>query len=341
MGLFSLTEELAIDLGTANTLIIHNGKVVVDEPSIVAIDVHTNKLKAIGHVARQMHEKTNPNIKTIRPLKDGVIADFTATEMMLRGMIQKVKMPGKLFAPSLRMVICIPSGSTNVEIRAVRDSAERAGGREVYMIYEPMAAALGAGLDVEAPEGNMVIDIGGGTSEIACISLGGIVCSESVNVAGDVFTNDIQTYVRQQHNIRIGERTAEAIKCAIGAACSDLEEEPEDFVVTGPDMLTALPKTISLSYSEIAYAMEKSLVKIDAALKNVLEAMPPELYTDIVKNGIYLAGGGALIKGLDRRLHEKTGLPFHIADDPLRAIARGTGIAIKNINKFSFLMKGV
>ena len=239
MGLFSLTQELAIDLGTANTLIIHNGKVVVDEPSIVALDVHTGKLVAIGTQARQMHEKTNPNIKTIRPLKDGVIADFNATELMLRGMIKKVKTSGNLFAPSIRMVICIPSGSTNVEIRAVRDSAEHAGGREVYMIYEPMAAALGAGLDVEAPEGNMVIDIGGGTTEIACISLGGIVCSESINVAGDVFTNDIQSYVRQQHNIRIGERTAEAIKCSIGAALTELDEEPEDYVVTGPNMLTA------------------------------------------------------------------------------------------------------
>ncbi len=330
MGIFSLTQELAIDLGTANTLIIYNGKVVVDEPSIVALDVHTGKLVAIGQQARQMHEKTNPNIKTIRPLKDGVIADFNATELMLRGMIKKVKTSGSLFAPSLRMVICIPSGSTNVEIRAVRDSAEHAGGREVYMIYEPMAAALGAGLDVEAPEGNMVIDIGGGTSEIACISLGGIVCSESIHPAGDVF---------QQHNIRIGERTAEAIKCSIGAAVSDLEQEPEDFVVTGPNMLTALPQTVSLSYSEIAYALEKSLTKIDAALMKVLESMPPELYADIVKNGIYLAGGGALIKGLDRRLNEKTGIPFHIAEDPLRAIARGTGIALKNINRFSFLMK--
>ena len=334
MGLFSLTQELAIDLGTANTLIIHNGKVVVDEPSIVALDVHTGKLVAIGTQARQMHEKTNPNIKTIRPLKDGVIADFNATELMLRGMIKKVKTSGNLFAPSIRMVICIPSGSTNVEIRAVRDSAEHAGGREVYMIYEPMAAALGAGL-----EGNMVIDIGGGTTEIACISLGGIVCSESINVAGDVFTNDIQSYVRQQHNIRIGERTAEAIKCSIGAALTELDEEPEDYVVTGPNMLTALPQTVSLSYGEIAYALEKSLVKLDAALMKVLETMPPELYADIVKNGIYLAGGGALIKGLDKRLNAKTGIPFHVAEDPLRAIARGTGIALKNINRFSFLMK--
>jgi rod shape-determining protein MreB len=259
---------------------------------------------------------------------------------MLRGMIKKVRMSGSLFSPSLRMVICIPSGSTNVEIRAVRDSADRAGAREVYMIFEPMAAALGAGLDVEAPEGNMIIDIGGGTSEIACISLGGIVCSESINVAGDVFTADILNYVRQQHNIRIGERTAEAIKCSIGAAVPQLDEEPEDYIVTGPNVLTALPQTVSLSSNEIAYALEKSLVKLDAALMSVLEKMPPELYADIVKNGVYLAGGGALIKGLDKRLSEKTGLPFHIAEDPLRAIARGTGIALKNIDRFSFLMRG-
>ena len=339
MGLFSLTQELGIDLGTANTLIIHNDKVVVDEPSIVAIDAHSEKLVAIGHQARQMHEKTNPRIRTIRPLKDGVIADFNATELMLRGMIKKVRMSGSLFSPSLRMVICIPSGSTNVEIRAVRDSADRAGAREVYMIFEPMAAALGAGLDVEAPEGNMIIDIGGGTSEIACISLGGIVCSESIDVAGDVYTTDIVEYVRVQHNIRIGERTAEEIKCKIGAAITDLEEAPEDFVFTGPDITTGLPRTISLSYNEIAYALEESLAKLDAALMKVLQDMPAELYSDVVKNGIYLAGGGALIKGLDRRLNRKTGIPFHIAEDPLRAVVRGTNIALKNINHFSFLMR--
>ena len=340
MGFFSLMQELAIDLGTANTLIIYNGKVVVDEPSIIALELQTGKVKAIGTEAKKMDGRVNPNIKTIRPLKDGVIADFKATELMLRGLIKKVRTTNTMFSPSLRMVICIPSGSTNVEIRAVRDSAEHAGARDVYMIFEPMAAALGAGLDVEAPEGNMVIDIGGGTSEIACISLGGIVCSESINVAGDVFTADIQNYVRQQHNIRIGERTAEEIKHAIGAAIPELEDEPEDFVLTGPNMLTALPQTVTLSYNEIAYALEKSLVKLDAALMTVLETMPPELYSDIVKNGIYLAGGGALIKGLDKRLSNKCGLPVHIAEDPLRAIARGTSIAMKNVDKFSFLMHG-
>ena len=339
MGLFSLTQELAIDLGTANTLIVYNDEVVVDEPSVVAINVQTGQLEALGSKAQPYIGRTNPTLRTIRPLKSGVIADFNATELMLRGMIRKIKTRSSLFSPSLKMVICIPSGSTNVEIRAVRDSAEHAGGREVAMIYEPMAAALGAGIDVVAPEGNMIIDIGGGTSEIACISLGGIVVSESIDIAGDVFTNDIMEYVRQQHSVRIGERTAEEIKCKIGAAVPELEEEPEDFVVTGPSMLTGLPQTITLSYNEIAYALDKSLVKLDAALMKVLQDMPAELYTDVVRNGIYLAGGGALIKGLDRRLSKKTGIPFHIAEDPLRAVVRGTNIALKNINRFSFLMR--
>ncbi len=339
MGIFSLTQELAIDLGTANTLIVYNDEVVVDEPSVVAVNVQNGQLKALGREAQPFIGRTNPTLMTIRPLKGGVIADFNATELMLRGMIRKIKTKSSLFSPSLKMVICIPSGSTNVEIRAVRDSAEHAGGREVAMIFEPMAAALGAGIDVEAPEGNMIIDIGGGTSEIACISLGGIVVSESIDVAGDVFTNDIMEYVRQQHSVRIGERTAEDIKCKIGAAVLELEDEPEDYVVTGPSMLTGLPQTITLSYNEIAYALDKSLAKLDAALMKVLQEMPAELYTDVVRNGIYLAGGGALIKGLDKRLAKKTGIPFHIAEDPLRAVVRGTNIALKNINRFSFLMR--
>ena len=237
------------------------------------------------------------------------------------------------------MVICIPSGSTNVEIRAVRDSAEHAGGREVYLIYEPMAAAMGAGLDVEAPEGHMIIDIGGGTTEIACISLGGIVCSESINVAGDVFTEDIRNYMRQRHGVRVGERTAEDIKIAIGSALTELEDEPDDYVITGPDIVTALPKTVTLSYSEIAQALEKSLIKVDAAVMKVLETIPPELYSDIYHTGVYLAGGGALIRGLAKRLSDKCRIPFIVADDPLRAIARGSGLALKNVDRFSFLMR--
>ncbi|MDE7134886.1 MAG: rod shape-determining protein, partial [Rikenellaceae bacterium] len=280
MGILSLTQEIAMDLGTANTLIIYNDKIVVDEPSIVAVDQHTNKPIAIGEQARKMHGKTHQDIRTVRPLRDGVIADFTAAEQMIRGMIKKIK-PKSMFSPSLRMVICIPSGSTNVEIRAVKDSAEHAGGRDVFLIYEPMAAALGIGLDVEAPEGHMVVDIGGGTSEIAVISLGGIVCNESITVAGDVFTEDIQTYMRQQHNIKIGDRTAEDIKIAVGSAVSELDNPPEDFEVVGHSIIDSRPHKVAVSYQEIAYALDKSLVKVDAAIMKVLEKTPPELYGDI------------------------------------------------------------
>src|SRR5574339_434371 len=227
MGFLSfLTQEIAIDLGTANTIIIHNDKVVVDEPSIVAIDRATGKIIAVGKMAMQMHGKTHENIKTIRPLRDGVIADFNAAEYMIRGMIKMINPGRRLFAPSLKLVICIPSGITEVEKRAVKDSAEHAGGKEVYLIHEPMAAALGIGIDVEEPMGNMIIDIGGGTSEIAVIALGGIVCDQSIRVAGDGFTTDIWDYMRRQHNILIGERSAERIKIEVGSALPELENPP-------------------------------------------------------------------------------------------------------------------
>jgi rod shape-determining protein MreB len=339
MGFFSFQQELAIDLGTANTIIIHNDKVVVNEPSIVAIDHHTGKLIAIGEKARQMHGKTHENIRTIRPLRDGVIADFHAAEMMIRGMIKMINQKKRLFTPSLKMVVCIPSGSTEVEIRAVRDSSEHAGGRDVYMIYEPMAAAIGIGLDVEAPVGCMVVDIGGGTTEIAVIALGGIVCNQSIRIAGDGFTNDIQTYMRHQHNIKIGERTAEEIKIHVGSALPELADPPADFNVRGPNLMTAMPIEIPISYQEIAHCLDKSLSKVETAVLSVLEQTPPELYADIVSKGIYLAGGGALLRGLDKRLSDKISIPFHIAEDPLQAVARGTGIALKNVDKFPFLMK--
>lgn len=340
MGLFSfLTQEIAIDLGTANTIIIHNDKIVVDEPSIVAVDAHTGKLLSLGEKARQMHGKTHDNIKVIRPLRDGVIADFNAAELMIRGMIKMINPTKKFFTQSLKLVICIPSGSTEVEIRAVRDSSEHAGAREVYMIYEPMAAALGIGLDVEAPDGNMIVDIGGGTTEIAVIALGGIVCNESMRIAGDEFTLDIQSYMRHQHNIKVGERTAEDIKINVGAALPDLDVPPPDFVVRGPNQMTALPIEVPVSYSEVAHALDKSISKIETAVLSVLERTPPELYADIVNSGIYLAGGGALLRGLDQRLSEKINIAFHVADDPLHAVARGTGIALKNVDKFPFLMR--
>jgi len=340
MGLFSLfTQEYAIDLGTANTIIIHNDKVVVDEPSIVAIEQSTGKLVAIGEKARQMHGKTHMNIKTVRPLKDGVIADFNAAEQMIRGMIKMVNRRTQFFAPTLRMVVCIPSGSTEVEIRAVRDSSEHAGGRDVYLIYEPMAAAIGMGIDVEEPSGSMVVDIGGGTTEVAVIALGGIVCNKSIRIAGDSFTADIQSYMRHQHNIKIGERTAEEIKIHVGSALTDLENPPEDFVVRGPNLMTAMPVEIPISYQEIAHCLDKSINKVETAVLSVLEQTPPELYGDIVNEGIFLTGGGALMRGLDKRLTDKIGIKFHVADDPLHAVARGTGIALKNVENFSFLMR--
>ncbi len=340
MGMFSFfTQEIAIDLGTANTIIIHNDKVVVDEPSIVAIDNRTNKLVAIGHKARQMHGKTHENIRTIRPLRDGVIADFNAAELMLRGMIKLTQRGTRIFNPSLKMVVAIPSGSTEVEIRAVRDSSEHAGGREVFLIYEPMAAAIGIGFDVEAPEGNMVIDIGGGTTEIAVISLGGIVCNKSIRIAGDDFTEDIMEYMRNQHNIKVGDKTAEDIKINVGAALPDLQNPPADYIVRGPHQMTALPLEIPVSYSEIAHCLDKSINKIEIAIMGVLEQTPPELYADIYNKGIYLAGGGALLRGLDKRIKEKTNIPVYVSEDPLHAVARGTGIALKNVDKFSFLMR--
>lgn len=340
MGLFSfLTQEIAIDLGTANTIIIHNDKIVVDEPSIVAVDAYTGKLLSLGEKARQMHGKTHESIKVIRPLRDGVIADFNAAELMIRGMIKMINPNKKFLSQSLKMVICIPSGSTEVEVRAVRDSSEHAGAREVYMIYEPMAAALGIGLDVEAPEGNMIVDIGGGTTEIAVIALGGIVCNESMRIAGDEFTLDLQTYMRHQHNIKVGEKTAEDIKINVGAALPELDSPPPDYVVRGPNQMTALPIEIPISYSEIAHSLDKSLSKIETAILSVLERTPPELYADIVNSGIYLAGGGALLRGLDQRLNDKLNIPFHVADDPLHAVARGTGIALKNVGRFPFLMR--
>ena len=295
MGLFSFTQEIAMDLGTANTIITTNGKIVVDEPSVVALDRRTDKMIAVGEKAKLMHEKTHENIRTIRPLRDGVIADFYACEQMIRGLIKMVNNRNRLFSPSLRMVIGVPSGSTEVELRAVRDSAEHAGGRDVYLIFEPMAAAIGIGIDVEAPEGNMIVDIGG---------------------------------------------MAERIKINVGAALTELgEDAPEDYIVHGPNRITALPMEVPVCYQEVAHCLEKSISKIETAILSALENTPPELYADIVHNGIYLAGGGALLRGLDKRLTDKINIPFHIAEDPLHAVAKGTGVALKNVDRFSFLMR--
>ena len=340
MGLFDfLTYDIAIDLGTANTLIIHNDKVVVDAPSIVAMDRTTGAFLAVGETAMQMHGKTHDNIRTIRPLKDGVIADFVASEHMIRELIKSIPgLTGRLFAPSLRMVICIPSGITEVEKRAVKDSAEHANAKEVYLIHEPMAAAIGIGVDVLEPKGNMIIDIGGGTTEIAVLALGGIVCDESIKVAGDVFTNDIVYYMRTQHNLSIGERMAEQIKIQIGSALESLPDGPEDMAVQGRDLLSGKPKSITISYREVARALDKSILRIEDSIMKALANTPPELSADIYNSGIYMAGGGSLLRGLDQRISMKTDLPVYVAEDPLRAVVRGTGIALKNIEKYKTLL---
>ncbi|MCR9098549.1 MAG: rod shape-determining protein [bacterium] len=338
MKLFSFfTQELAIDLGTANTLIIQDGKIVVDEPSIVAKNRRTGEPIAVGNKAMQMHEKTHEDIKTIRPLKDGVIADFQAAEDMIEGMINMIGRRRRFFT-HMKMVICIPSGITEVEKRAVFDSADHVDSKETYLIHEPMAAALGIGLDVEEPVGNMIIDIGGGTTEIAVIALSGIVCDQSIRIAGDEFTSDIMSYMKRQHNILIGERTAEQIKINVGSALHELENPPEDFAVNGRDLMTGIPKQIKISYSEIAHSLDKSISKIEDAILKALETTPPELASDIYRTGIYLTGGGALIRGLDKRIAQKTKLKVHVAEDPLRAVVHGTGIALKNTDRFSFLI---
>ncbi|WP_242916427.1 rod shape-determining protein [Pontibacter liquoris] len=332
-------EEIAIDLGTANFLVIYKDRVVVDEPSVVAFENESGKVIAVGRKAMQMEGKAHENIRIARPLKNGVIADFHAAEHMIKGMLQLVSNGKKRFTPSYKMVICVPSGITEVEKRAIRDSAVIAGAREVYLVHEPIAAAIGIGLNVEEPTGHMVVDIGGGTTEIAVIALSGIVCDQSVRVAGDTFDSDIVHFMRRQHNILIGQPTAEKIKLAVGAAISELQEPPADTSIRGRDLVTGLPKQVNVSSSDIAHCLDRSLVKIEEAILKTLEITPPELSADIHQSGIYLTGGGALLRGLDKRIASKTKLPTHVVEDPLRTVARGTGIALKNTGRFRFLMR--
>jgi rod shape-determining protein MreB len=341
MGIFNfLTQDIAMDLGTANTLIIHNEEIIVNEPSIVALNRNNPKeVLAVGKRALMMHEKTHESIRTVRPLKDGVIADFNAAELMIREMVKMIHPKKQLFSSSWRMLICIPSSITEVEKRAVRDSAEQAGAKEVYLIHEPMAAALGIGIDVEEPVGNMIIDIGGGTTGITVIALAGIVCDQSIRIAGDEFTADILEALRRYHSLLIGERTAEQIKIQIGAAMKDLDNPPDDIPVNGRDLVTGIPKQIYVSYQEIAEALDKSIYKIEEAILKALEQTPPELAADIYSRGLYLTGGGALLKGLDKRLSQKIRLPVHVADDPLKSVVRGTGLALKGYERYPFVMR--
>jgi len=330
------SNDVAIDLGTANTLIWVKGKgIVLNEPSIVAFDRSDKHIIAIGHDAQQMIGKTHRDIKIIRPMKDGAIADFEIAEGMLRAFIRKVSMS---WQPARRVVVCVPSGITEVEKRAVRDSCEHAGAKEVHLIAEPMASAIGIGLNVHEPVGNMIVDIGGGTTEIAVIALSGIVSDESIKIAGDEMTAAIVNYFRRQHNILIGERTAEQIKCSVGSAVP-LKEELE-IEVKGRDLLTGVPRMIEVTSADIRGALSEAVQEIVNAVLRLLERTPPELAADIYDRGIMLSGGGALLKGLDERIREETKLPVHIAEDPLTAVVRGTGKVLENLSDYrSVLIK--
>ncbi len=330
-GLFDfLYTDIAIDLGTANTLIFARDKgIVLNEPSIVALNNQGTPV-ATGHEARLMHEKTHKNIRTVRPLRDGVIADFEVAEQMIRGMIKKVKV--SWYSSTRQMVVCVPSGITEVERRAVRDSAEHAGAKEVYLVDEPMAAAIGIGLDVHEPVGNMIVDIGGGTTEIAVIALSGIVYAQSVRLGGDELNEDIINYFRRNHNLLIGERTAEKIKCEIGSA-APLDEELE-MITKGRDLVNGVPRTRQVTSKDVREAISESVNTIVESITKSLEQTPPELSADILDRGIMLTGGGALLKNLDKLIMETTDLPVHIAEDPLTAVVRGTGAILEDIDYY-------
>lgn len=332
MGIFDFfSTDIAMDLGTANTLIVVKGKgIVLNEPSIVAFDTNTKRIIAIGNEAKMMQGREHREIKVSRPMRDGVIADFEIAEGMIRAFIKKVS--SGVFS-SRRIVVAIPSGVTEVEKRAVRDSAEHAGAKEVHLLFEPMAAAIGVGIDVEAAEGNMIVDIGGGTTEIAIISLAGIVTQESVRIAGDEMNNAVLQFFKKNYNLLVGERTAEKIKCEVGSAMP-LKEEVT-IQVKGRDLVGGIPKTTEVSSVEIREALNENVTQIVESIKQTLERTPPELSADILDRGVMLTGGGALLKGLDERIKMETNLPVHIAEDPLTAVVRGSGKTIENINKYS------
>ncbi|MDO9548335.1 MAG: rod shape-determining protein [Candidatus Marinimicrobia bacterium] len=321
--------DIAIDLGTANTLIYMKGKgILLDEPSIVARSTHTGEVLAVGSDAKEMLGKTHRDITTIRPLKDGVIADFEMTDAMIRGFIRKINM-SRIARP--RIVISIPSGITEVEKRAVRDSADRANAREVYLVEEPVAAAIGIGIDISKPIGNIIVDIGGGTTEIAVIALNGIVTKQAIRVAGDEMDDAIIQYFKAEHNLLIGERTAEWIKCTAGSA---MPINDTTIAVKGRSLVAGIPKTIEVSSVEIRECLKDTIDLIAQAIKQALEMTPPELSSDILDRGIILTGGGSLLKGLDQRIRVETDLPVNVAEEPLLSVVRGGGIIIEDLDKY-------
>lgn len=329
LGRFS--HDIGIDLGTANTLVYVRGKgILINEPSVVAINTKNSQILAIGDEAKKMVGKTPANIVATRPLVDGVVSDFEITEQMLKYFIEKVHKESFVLFPRPRVVVGIPSGVTEVEKRAVEDAAVNAGARQAFLIEEPMAAAVGSGLSIHDAAGSMVVDIGGGTSEVAVISLGGIVASRSIRIAGDELTEDIISYCKEEFNLHIGERTAEAIKISIGSVVK--LKKVIDAPVRGRDMVSGLPKEVTINSNQVRLALAKSVRAIIDAVKYTLEETPPELIADIMDKGIYLAGGGALLRGLDLLLSQQTRMPVHIADDPLTAVARGTGMVLEDLD---------
>ena len=324
------SKDIGIDLGTANVLIHLKGKgIVLNEPSVVAIDKKTNKVLAVGEEARQMVGRTPGNIIAIRPLKDGVIADFDVTEAMLKHFINKLDVKGFLSKP--RILICCPTNITSVEQKAIREAAEKSGGKKVYLEEEPKVAAIGAGMDIFQPSGNMVVDIGGGTTDVAVLSMGDIVTSESIKVAGDVFDNDILQYIKKEYKLLIGERTAENIKTTIGTVFPGGRDDTMD--IRGRDMVTGLPRTIEINSEEIEHALRESVSMIVQAAKDVLEKTPPELSADIIDRGVILTGGGALLHGIDQLLIEELKVPVFVAENPMDCVAVGTGIMLDNIDR--------
>lgn len=326
------SKDVGIDLGTANVLIYLKGKgVILNEPSVVAIDRNTKKVLAVGEEARQMIGRTPENIVAIRPLKEGVIHDFDITEAMLKYFIQKLKLRGFMSKP--RVLVCCPSNITPVEQKAIRDAVVRAGGGEVYLEEEPKVAAIGAGMDIFQPSGNMVIDIGGGTTDVAVLSMGEVVTAQSLRVAGDQFDQDIAAYIKKKYKLLVGERTAESLKMSIGSMI--LADKNDTMDIRGRDMVTGLPKVISFTSEELLEAISDSIKMIIKAAKNVLEKTPPELSADIIDRGIMLTGGGALISGLDRRLTEELLVPVYVAENPMDCVVLGTGMILDNLNNIS------
>ncbi|CAM5192030.1 Cell shape-determining protein MreB OS=Ureibacillus acetophenoni OX=614649 GN=mreB PE=3 SV=1 [Ureibacillus acetophenoni] len=324
------SKDIGIDLGTANVLVYVKGKgIVLNEPSVVAIDKNTNRVLAVGEEARQMVGRTPGNIVAIRPLKDGVIADFDVTEAMLKHFLSKLNVKGFLSKP--RILICCPTNITSVEQKAIREAAEKSGGKKVYLEEEPKVAAIGAGMDIYQPSGNMVIDIGGGTTDVAVLSMGDIVTSESIKVAGDVFDNDILQYIKKQYKLLIGERTAEQIKITIGTVFPGGRND--EMEIRGRDLVSGLPRTITIRSEEIEKALHESVYMIVQAAKNVLERTPPELSADIIDRGIIITGGGALLHGMDQLLVEELKVPVFVADKPMDCVAIGTGVMLNNIDK--------